>query len=125
MRRSGRTLNTGGINYSVYQPCFDSYTDLFENDGFDQQSALTGTTFAEGRGYLRGAPPPTPLPTGADRAVDGLDNDGNGLVDDFPERDTSPPMNFAMPAIQATIRLEDKQAGVIQQIAVTQSLVNP
>jgi len=132
LRRSGRALNVGGINYNIYQPCFDSFTDVFENDGFNQFNATTGTTFIDGRDYLQGIGPPTPIPGGADLGVNGLDDalvdvttPANGMIDDFDERDTSPPINFAMPAIQATIRLEDKQAGVIQQIAVTQSLVNP
>jgi type II secretory pathway pseudopilin PulG len=132
LRRSGRALNAGGINYNIYQPCFDSFTDAFENDGFNQFNATAGTTFLRGRDYLQGTSPPTTLPAGADLAVNGLDDAlvdvataANGIVDDIDERDTSPPINFAMPAIQATIRLEDKQAGVIQQIAVTQSLVNP
>ncbi|MCY2975757.1 MAG: prepilin-type N-terminal cleavage/methylation domain-containing protein [Planctomycetota bacterium] len=114
----------------IYQPCFDSFTDVFENDGYDQnQTTLNwGSIFSSTSTmyiYLNGLPSPTPLPPGADQAINGLDDNNNGQVDELEERDTSPPINFAMPAIQATIRLEDKQAGVIQQIAVTQALVNP
>jgi type II secretory pathway pseudopilin PulG len=114
----------------IYQPCFDSFTDVFENDGYDQNQttlnfgSIFSSTYVPSI-FRNGLPPPTPLPPGADQAVNGLDDNNNGLVDEFDERDTSPPINFAMPAVQATIRLEDKQAGVIQQIAVTQSLVNP
>jgi len=123
--KSGRTLFSSN-SFVIYQPCFDSFTDVFENDGFDQvNTSNQGSTFNEGRDYLNGISPPNPLPNGADQAINGLDDNSNGMIDDLDERDTSPPINFAMPAIQATIRLEDKQAGVIQQIAVTQSLVNP
>lgn len=130
--KSGRFRLSSSTIADIFQPTFDSYIDEFENDGFNQFNAAFGTTFLLGRDYLQGTAPPTTLPGGADLAVNGLDDAlvdvaalANGIVDDIDERDTLPPINFAMPAIQATIRLEDKQAGVIQQIAVTQSLVNP
>ncbi|MDZ4852512.1 MAG: hypothetical protein SGI77_24750 [Pirellulaceae bacterium] len=111
----------------IYQPCFDSYTDYFEHDGFRQGSFTSaannqGTIFYDGRLYLEGLPPSAANRLLADHASNGLDDDSNGLIDDYAEQDSSPPILSAMPTIQALIRLEDKSAGVIQQIAVTQDL---
>jgi type II secretory pathway component PulJ len=121
--KSGRmrvSPTTPPYTASIFQPCFDSFTDTFENDGFAQpltSGSIVGAYFENGLQWLQTGQANSPASPNADVSFD--------ITTTTPNTDTSPPINFAMPAIQATIRLEDKQAGVIQQIAVTQSLVNP
>jgi hypothetical protein len=130
--KSGRVIMSGLGVPAIFQPCFDSYTTAFERDGFRQRDLSTasgtipnpsvrGTIFQDGSTWLSGAAPSVAT---ADLASNGLDDDGNGLVDDFAEQDSSPPILSKMPAVQALIRVEDSKAGVIQQIAVTHDLVS-
>ncbi len=125
--KSGRVVLTGGGTPLIYQPCFDSYTTAFERDGFRQvdKGSNTGTIFQNGLNSLSGTANTAPGTLVSDLASNGLDDDGNGLIDDFAEQDSSPPILSAMPAVQALIRVEDSKAGVIQQIAVTHDLATP
>lgn len=124
-QKSGKVAVLGSL-FAVFQPSYDSYTDAFEHDGYEQSaSGGNGTVFTRGMEWLQGGTPP--YGATADRGVNGIDDDmGSGLdgqIDDDTEKDSSPPIAAVMPAIQAFIRLEDARAGVIQQIAVTQDLV--
>lgn len=124
-RKSGRVVGAGVSPFaaSIYQPCFDSYTDAFEHDGFKQSFiSPNGTIFTDGKDFVE-ATSVSLNPAITDLASNGLDDDSNGLIDDYSEQDSSPPVLAAMPSIQALIRLEDVGASVIQQIAVTQDLV--
>ena len=89
--------------------------------------SLIGTVFVDGKDYIEGTSVNL-MPSTTDLASNGLDDAvsgaTNGLIDDYDEQDSSPPILSAMPAIQALIRLEDVSAGVIQQIAVTHDLVS-
>jgi hypothetical protein len=120
--KSGRVVATTLSTPQIFQPCFDSYTSAFERDGFQQKDvgSSNGTIFQDGLDWLQRNPSPSPAT--ADLASNGIDDDANGLVDDFAEQDSSPPILNAMPAVQALIRVEDVNAGVIQQIAVTHDL---
>jgi hypothetical protein len=124
-RKSGRVYGagTGPFVGLLYQPCFDSFTEFFEHDGFRQRPSANGTVFIDGTDYIN-ATSASLNPATTDLASNGLDDDSNGLIDDYLEQDASPPVLTAMPAIQALVRLEDATAGVIQQIAVTHDLVN-
>jgi type II secretory pathway pseudopilin PulG len=125
LRKSGRVFGagTGPFIASLYQPCFDSYSEVFEHDGFRQRPTPNGTIFTDGTDYVS-TTAANLNPAMTDLASNGLDDDSNGLIDDYVEQDSSPPILSAMPAVQALIRLEDSVVGVIQQIAVTHDLVN-
>jgi hypothetical protein len=134
LRKSGKVVLSSSSQALIYQPTFDSYTNAFESDGFrqrDKKTAATatadpideGTIFENALDWLQGNPNSNATSASlSDLASNGLDDDGNGLIDDFAERNSCPPINIAMPAIQALIRVEDVTAGVIQQIAVTHDL---
>jgi type II secretory pathway pseudopilin PulG len=129
-RKAGTVLGSPGpakYNVNIYQPSFDSYLSDLENEGawqYINTAIATSTIVNNGVDFFYNTPTlPSNMYT-PDLAVDGLDNDGNGAIDDYNERDTSPPTYFAMPSIQATVRLEDKTAALIQQISVVQSLKN-
>lgn len=86
--------------------------------------------------------PPTPpqvnplLPASlADRGANGIDDPIryppkntsssfliSGGIDDFTEKDSSPPIGTPLKAVQITIRVEDAGANVIQQVVVDQEL---
>lgn len=124
LRKSGKLFVANNGRLITFQPTFDSFADVFERDGFRQQMVSPAqAVFIDGALWQRGLPPQPANALLADRAINGLDDLNNGRVDDFDERDSSPPFLSPMPAIQALIRLEDNTAGLIQQIAVTQELV--
>lgn len=140
LRKSGRVLfnpNPGAppLVAQIYQPCFDSYTNVFEHDGFRQwdrvhttvnppiNAVTQGSVFSNGLYFLAGYNADTSV-TGFDLASNGLDDDTSGIADDESEQDSSPPIPFPISAIQALIRLEDAQTNVIQQIAVTHDLLS-
>lgn len=56
--------------------------------------------------------------TVADIGTNGVDDDSNGLIDDFLEWETSPPFPIALPSVQATIRLEEPDTRQLQQVSV-------
>lgn len=130
LARSGRFAIESGT-CTVYQPCFDTFTDGYESDGVQQYTARSDsgpelrTMWANG--LSRYGLPLTD--TGfADRGNDGLDNFlpsmtvGDGFVDDDLEKETSAPLVYRLPSIQATIRVQDISAGTLQQISVVHHL---
>lgn len=60
--------------------------------------------------------------TGARTAVDmgtnGVDDDGNGLIDDLLEWETSAPFPISLPSVQVKIRLEEPDTRQLQQVSV-------
>ncbi len=142
LRKSGRVLLPGTLpstptwplTVQIYQPCFDSTSTFYEHDGWRQRDRIVsannatnaGTIFVNGdfafSGMSNTSPPIAATPPTPDLAINSLDDDSNGIIDDYQEQDASPPIVNAMTAIQAMIRLEDVTAGVIQQIAVTHEL---
>lgn len=130
LSRAGRFAVESGT-CTVYQPCFDTFTDGYESDGVQQFTVRSNsgpdlrTIWANG--LARFGLPVTD--TGfADRGNDGLDNllpgfsVGDGFVDDDLEKETSAPLVYRLPSIQATIRVQDISAGTLQQISVVHHL---
>jgi hypothetical protein len=107
-------------NVVAYQPCFDTFTDAYESDG-EYMEYVGG--FANDFGYVAWRdgmrrygtiPNLNPL---ADLGVDRI-----GL--DPSQRETSPPIPYKLPSVQATIRVQDVSAGTLQQISVVHDLNN-
>ncbi len=137
MYKSGRALlATSNNRLAVYQPGFDTFTDRFESDGYYQTSisadngGFVGTIWINGQSaYLKSGPPPV-YQANSDLGTNGIDdfdrsvtpNVLNGGIDDQSELETSPPVTSPMKAVQVLIRVEDKTAGNIQQIAVSNEL---
>jgi hypothetical protein len=74
---------------------YDSWAATYERDGIDQDNA-----------------------NGPDSGTDGLDNDGNGGVDEFDERDTTPPYRAPLRGIQVKIRIYEPSTRQIRQATV-------
>jgi type II secretory pathway pseudopilin PulG len=136
MRRSGRFIPPapGVFVYQVYQPTFDTFTDAYESDGNRQVSGFSENGLVR---YNGAAPIPSP---NADQGIDGIDlndsdgidNNGNGTVDepgetngavdDELELETRPPFVYKMPAIQVKFRVQDVQAGTLQELSIVHDL---
>ena len=105
---------------AVYQPCFDTFTDAYESDG-EYMEFVGGSTndfsYVAWRDGLRryGTIP------NLDPAAD-LGSDRIGI--DAVQKETSPPVPYKLPSIQATIRVQDFTAGTLQQISVVHDLNN-
>jgi len=124
---SGRVVTNASGVLTVYQPAFDTFTDLYERDGFLQ--APLSTTTAGNLWWLRSAAgvQPAPLPGGAlavDAASNGIDdvlnNAGLGSqgTDVRDEMETSRPFKANGRAIKVTIRTEAPQVRQIEQSSV-------
>ncbi len=79
--KSGR-FHTNGTVYDIFQPCFDTFTSAFEHDGFAQAGGGQNSTFFGGMDWLQGNAAATASATNADKALNGLDDNGDGQVDD-------------------------------------------
>jgi hypothetical protein len=123
--RSGRLTSSPYSSVFVYQPTFDTFTDSYESDGtaqifYDGSQDIYGFSI-DGLVRYNGLPSNTkPSP---DQGIDGLDNDGNGAVDDEQELETRPPIVYPMPAIQVKFRIQDVPAGTLQEISIVHDLM--
>ncbi|MFN6130840.1 MAG: type II secretion system protein J [Planctomycetota bacterium] len=131
LNRSGRWSDS---TIFVYQPTFDTFTDAYESDGNRQVSG-----FSE-NGLVRYNGATTTLSPNADQGIDGIDlndsdgidNDGDGMVDEPGEKngatdeelelETRPPFVYKMPAIQVKFRIQDAQAGTLQELSIVHDL---
>ncbi|MFK8111209.1 MAG: type II secretion system protein J [Rubripirellula sp.] len=105
--RSGKLLSVSGT-VRIYQPTFDTYSNHFERDGYVQGNIGTlGTVW----GPINSAT--------ADLGANALDDDGRHGVDDPGEKETSPPFLSQPESIQVTIRVEDPNTRLIQQLSVS------
>jgi type II secretory pathway pseudopilin PulG len=112
LTRSGR-LNT---SFFVYQPTFDTFTDAYEADGNGQINGFSANGLVPYNG-ISSTNNPNP-----DQGIDGLDSDGNGATDDELELETRPPFVYKMPAIQVKFRIQDVQAGTLQELSIVHDL---
>jgi hypothetical protein len=59
----------------------------------------------------------------ADRATDGLDNDGKNGPDDAGERETQPPYPYPLRSIQVRIRAFDPDSRQIREVTIVEDFV--
>lgn len=92
---------------------YDTWTMFYECDGVDQNRILK-----QDLGF-------SSLLTrdSADWATDGIDNDGNGRVDDVGERETSPPYPVPLRGIEVSIRIIDPDSREVRQVTVASDFV--
>lgn len=58
-----------------------------------------------------------------DEGTDGLDNDGNSLVDEGGEQETSPPYPYSLRGVEVRIRCYEPTSRQVRQVTVRQSFV--
>jgi hypothetical protein len=117
--KSGSFFAAPSIGVVVYQPCFDTFTDVYESDGerIEYPPVVGDAGYAAWRDGLRRFGVTTSNTGSGDRGSDGI-----GI--DRVEKETSPPIPYALPSIQVTIRVQDYTAGTLQQISVVHDLTN-
>jgi hypothetical protein len=59
----------------------------------------------------------------ADRATDGLDNDGKNGLDDAGERETQPPYPYPLRSIQVRIRAFDPDSRQVREVTIVEDFV--
>lgn len=97
------------------QISYDSWTTGYELDGRLQGDLSGGLAPQTGTVQLSST---TAARTNVDIGTNGVDDDANGLIDDFLEWETSAPFPIVLPSVQATIRLEEPDTRQLQQVSV-------
>lgn len=112
--RSGRLIVDNDNFIRVFQPAFDTYTNHYEHDGFNQSqpTSLPG----KGTRWSRTAPSGNVFDNGAT----GINSSATSVfgADNFLERETSPPFVTRPESIQVTVRLENPNNRQIHQMSV-------
>ena len=90
---SGGTVNVLGAVY-------DTWSTHYETDGVDQDGQL-----------------------GADQGTNGFDDDGDGLIDEADEAETSPPYPVALRGLEIRIRCYEPSSRQIRQVTVRHTFV--
>ena len=137
LKRSGKLLHAGGV--VVYmQPAYDTWTDYYESDGFDQTQTLAAnnpnppTVPNVGTVWVLKSPQTDNISTPFNESI--LDenrivatgNYGSLQIDTglkLPgESETSPPFPVDMPAMSATVRVFDRDTGEIEEYTIVEDL---
>ena len=79
---------------------YDTLSTHYEADGVDQDGQL-----------------------GADQGTNGFDDDGDGLIDEADEAETSPPYPVALRGIEVRIRCYEPSSRQISQVTVRHTFV--
>ena len=128
LKGSGKMLFLEDGNYVYFQPTYDTWTNSYESDGFDQTSTRSGTQPNPNphRGtvwVMKDAPPNSIGSTNRIRAggiPENFQDDSGRFYDGQPE--VPPPYPAAIPAISATIRLQDRATEQVTEFTVIQDL---
>jgi hypothetical protein len=78
---------------------YDTWSLHYENDGVNQNGGV------------------------ADRGTNGLDDDGNGIVDDIDEYDTLPPYSAPLRGIRITLRVYEPDSQQVREAVVIQDFL--
>jgi hypothetical protein len=125
LKRSGKLVHTNDVsgNIQYMQPVYDTWTDAYESDGFDQTHTQSGALAGNQVGttwVLNNIGGLAPVPRMPGTPVPAVQIDTGRLIPDEPE--TSPPFAKALPAISATIRALDPQTEEMIEFTIVQSL---
>ncbi len=144
---SGNVMLSGSGNNTVtmvLQPSYDTWSSRFEGDGILQAQLAGGAGIARINGAVALYPgfsgsdaanviPPWRNNAGVpifDAATDGVDNNPppgllTGLgVDDFTEKETSPPFPTALRGLKVTVRMEDPLSRQVKQMSAAKEFVS-
>lgn len=126
LKRSGKLVHsngTGGICY--FQPTYDTWTDAYESDGFDQTQTVTGGVSTTGIQHgttwvLNNVSGVNTIPRLVPGGFNTLQIDTGKYLPGTPE--TSPPIPLPLSALQITVRLNDPSSGELMQFSVVEGL---
>jgi len=134
LRRSGKMVYHGPTNASIsfIQPCYDTWTDGYESDGFDQTSTVDGgvtSTDNYGSVWVLSDPIvagsvvtrrprwPNPAAPAQPFSVD------TGRYDSA-RPESSPPFAGTLPAISMSVRVADPSTQEIAEMTIVQDLLD-
>jgi prepilin-type N-terminal cleavage/methylation domain-containing protein len=122
LQKSGRAIfnaTTSMPSIVVYQPVFDTFTDAYESDGFNQQLLRT----VNGITYL--GTMWTHEENLADEFTNGIDDPASTTgADDESERETGAPFPTELRAVRIRIRIEDDGTKQMKQFTLIHNFVN-
>ncbi|HBE69678.1 MAG TPA: hypothetical protein DDW52_16150 [Planctomycetaceae bacterium] len=129
---SGKEL-IGNQGRLLFQPSYDTWTDLYERDG-RLQAQLGGNSrghvMINGQAFLYGNAAndiPNAVPnwrrTNIDPAFDGLDNDNSSGADDQQEFETRPPFDSPLRGLKILVRMEAPGAREVRELPVSVEFV--
>ena len=127
MKQSGKLAHTAGGTLLYFQPTYDTWTDGYEHDGFDQSQTADGTVvnnlFLGNRWILNNVVGALRAP----RLLDTVNPDRQKFQIDTGRLDptnpeTSPPFPIDLPAISITIRIHDPSTEEMTQFTVIENL---
>jgi len=124
--RSGTVKLLPNGNAQIFQPCYDTFTDVYEHDGIFQAEIQNA-----GRGLVTAMVDPTSVTTigwnrvSIDAGTDGIDNNPNFApgIDDPTEMESSPPFPVHLRGLQMSIRLEDRPSKLFKQMSTVKEFV--
>jgi prepilin-type N-terminal cleavage/methylation domain-containing protein len=93
-------------NAALPLPTYDTWSTHYEVDGVNQGDA-----------------PAITLPPQTDEGTNGRDDNGDGLVDDSGERETSPPYPLPLRGIEVRIRCYEPSSRQVRQVTVRHTFV--
>ena len=100
------STKSGFINAPADARIYDTWSLHYENDGVLQRSTV-----------------PTAAAPIADAGTNGLDDDGDGVVDDLGEYDTLPPYSAPLRGIKVTIRVYEPDSQQVRQAVIIQDFL--
>ena len=123
--RSGLTQMSGSAVTAAY-PTYDTWTFDYEHDGLDQDGdGESGSPVFMGMKQANGMDNNGNglVDENIDEGTNGLDDDGVNGVDDVGERETSPPYPVALRGLQVRIRVIEPSSRQVRQETITASFV--
>ncbi len=94
---------------SLTAATYDTWSTHYEHDGLDQDNLPTASN--------------RDTKFGPDQGTNGFDDDGNGIVDDIGERETSPPYPVPLRGIKIRIRCYEPDSRQVHEISIIHSFV--
>ncbi|MDA8746000.1 prepilin-type N-terminal cleavage/methylation domain-containing protein [Rubripirellula amarantea] len=128
IKRSGKLVHSAPTTAEIcfFQPMYDTWTDYYERDGFDQTHTFSGDVTSSGADPEMGTVwllndfngnPRVLAPTVPQNA---FQVDTGRLGSQYSE--TSPPFALELPAISISIRLEDKGSQEMTEFTIVEQL---
>lgn len=118
--KSGLARFDASGTLQIFQPAYDTFTDLFERDGVYQAQLAGSGIVVSLPGWIAGA---ESWRTFTDTGTDGLDNNTSGTSDESAEKETSPPFATDLRGLQISIRLEDRPTKQFKQMSTVKEFV--
>jgi len=92
------------VGSTTFRRTYDTWSTHYEANGIDEDNAVDSSA-------------------GADQAINGLDDNNDGVIDDPGEFETSPPYPFPLRGIEVRIRCYEPSSRQVRQVTVRHTFV--